>query len=256
VLALSVTLLGACQATPEYVVVTPIPAMTPHPTEPPIALDSPTVGPLTSATVAPSPNPTAPVTTPIRTPLRTLAEAVFSEQTTTSWPSDPDSTAWLEEGVYRLFAREPDRFIALGSPLGTAGSDVVVSALFRKVGGPPGGGYGLIVRDQEPGQRDGLNQGGRYYVLEAGDQGEVGIWRREVDQWVHLVPWAPSELVRRGGQTNQLTVQAIGTRLTLLVNGLEAASVEDTVLSTGGVGVFVGGDFNQVELEWFVARAP
>jgi LPXTG-site transpeptidase (sortase) family protein len=51
-------------------------------------------------------------------------------------------------------------------------------------------------------------------------------------------------------------VQAIGDRLTLLVNGVQVASRVDGSLRMGGVGVFTGGDFNQVALERFVVRLP
>jgi len=171
------------------------------------------------------------------------------------WPNNPQSTAWFVEGGYRLFARQATRFVAI-APITEPLRDVVVSGAFRKVGGPPGGGYGLIVRDQGLGSRDGLDQGGRYYVLEAGDRGEVGVWRREGDRWVDLLPWTRSDAVRPGGTANELTVRAIGPRLTLLVNGTEVAGLSDTVLHEGGVGIFVGGDLNEVLLEQFLVQVP
>jgi hypothetical protein len=254
-----VVLLGACQPAPDTLVVTPA-----RPT-PPASAASPLIGPSPSpAAVLPAPA-AAPAATPVSAALaggpvaaawRTVFDAGFDPRFAAAWPDDPASTAWLEGGGYRFSARQPDRFIAIGAPLGGSFRDVAVMALFRKVGGPPGGGYGLIVRDQGPGPRDGINTGGRYYVLEAGDRGEVGIWRREQDHWVDLVPWTPSEAVRRGAATNQLTALASGPRLTLLVNGVEAASAEDPALGDGGVGVFVGGDSNEVALEWFVVRSP
>ena len=165
-------------------------------------------------------------------------------------------TAWLAADGYHLFARQPGQFVAVGAPLTEAPADVVVTAKFRKIGGPPGGGYGVIVRDQGPGPRDGLNQGGRYYVLEAGDRGEVGIWRREGDRWVDLVSWQPSTAVRPGGATNEVQVQALGPRLVLSVNGTEAATATDSVLDAGRIGIFVGGDLNEVVLERFQVQVP
>ena len=114
----------------------------------------------------------------------------------------------------------------------------------------------MIVRDQGSGPRDGVNQSGRYYVLEVGDRGEVGIWRREDDRWIDLVPWTRSEVVRACGLANQVTVQAVGPHLTLLVNGLEVASVVDYVLGEGAVGIFVGGDLNEVMLDRLVVQVP
>ena len=146
--------------------------------------------------------------------------------------------------------------MAIGASLTESLRDVVVTATFRKVGGPPRGGYGVIVRDQGPSPRDGLNQGGRYYVLAAGDRGEVGIWRREGDHWVDLVPWTQSEAVRPGGAVNELMVQAVGQRLIFLVNETEVANLVATDLQGGEVGIFVGGDLNEVLLDQFIVQVP
>src|SRR5579884_3523789 len=127
---------------------------------------------------------------------RTILDEHFADNPR-GWPSNPESTAWLADGSYRQVARQASQFVALGAPITERLRDVVVTARFRKVGGPSGGGYGVIVRDEGPGPRDGINQGGRYYVLEAGDRGEVGIWRRENDRWIDILPWTSSPAVRR-----------------------------------------------------------
>ena len=192
---------------------------------------------------------------PSLAPLQTVLQETFTDNQK-KWPDNQQATAWFAGGAYHLFARQPGRFVAIGAPLAQPLSDVIITASFHKVGGPPGGGYGVIVRDQGPGPRDGINQRGRYYVLAVGDRGEVGIWRREDDRWIDLLPWTPSAAVSPGTAPNQLTVQAIGSRLTLLVNGRQAASLEDATLPAGGVGVFVGGDLNEVTLERFVVQVP
>ncbi len=186
---------------------------------------------------------------------RTILDEHFADNPR-GWPSNPESTAWLADGSYRQVARQASQFVALGAPITERLRDVVVTARFRKVGGPSGGGYGVIVRDEGPGPRDGINQGGRYYVLEAGDRGEVGIWRRENDRWIDILPWTSSPAVRPGAEPNLLTVQAVGQRLTFLVNGAHVASVTDGALVEGGVGVFVGGDYNEVALDAFRVEAP
>ena len=204
----------------------------------------------------PQPTPAIPPASPAPVPtLRAVFEERFADNRG-GWPDDPRSTAWFADGGYRLAARQPGRFVAVGAPIAAPLGDVAATATFRKVGGPPGGGYGLIVRDRGPGPRDGVEQGGRYYVLEAGDRGEVGVWRREGDRWVDLLPWTPSEAVRPGGAANELTARAQGARLTLLVNGVEVAGVEDAALPEGGVGIFVGGDLNEVAVDRFVVELP
>ena len=146
-------------------------------------------------------------------------------------------------------------FVA-GSGISGASVNVIVNATFRKVGGPAGGGYGIIVRDQGPTAQDGVSQDGRYYVLEVGDKGEVGVWRRETDRWVDLLPWQHSDAVKSGAASNELTVRAIGNTLSLIVNGIQVAMRTDAAYSTGRVGLFVGGDGNQVALDRFVIQAP
>src|SRR5205823_13860699 len=118
-----------------------------------------------------------------------------------------------------------------------------------------GGGYGFIVRDQRPRQGSAVSQRGGFYVLEVGDRGVVGIWRREEDRWVDLLPWTPSEAVRPGSALNEVSVQAIGPRLTLRVNGSDVTTSEDSALDMGAVGVFVGGDLNDVVIQRFVVQA-
>jgi hypothetical protein len=157
---------------------------------------------------------------------------------------------WLDGLGYHLADRVPTHFVAVGSPNREMLGDTVVSATFRKVSGPAGGGYGLILRDQNPEQRDGADQGGRYYVLEASDVGDAGIWRRENDQWVDLVPWQRADAaIHPGTATNELTARAIGSHLSLIVNGITVASVDDTSLTAGGFGLFAGGDGNEVVVE-------
>jgi LPXTG-site transpeptidase (sortase) family protein len=172
------------------------------------------------------------------------------------WRDDSRSTAWFGPREYRLTPRQPGQFVAVAAPINKPLQDVMLMATFRKQGGPLGGGYGLIVRDQSPPARDGWNQNGRYYVLEVGDRGEVGIWRRDEERWTELLPWTRSDTVQIGAATNQLEVWAIGSRLTLLVNGVQVASQVDTALGAGGVGVFAGGDGNDVALQQFAVRTP
>ena len=130
-----------------------------------------------------------------------------------------------------------------------------LSARFRKLGGPPGGGYGLIVDDQATSRGDGLDQGGAYVVAEVGDRGQIGVWRRDSTRWIDLLPWTASAAVHPGAATNALEVQTRGQRLVFVVNGQPVADL-DAGLPAGRVGVFVGGDGNDVLLEHLSLVAP
>jgi len=204
---------------------------------PPLAVPTATALPQPTAKVAPA-----------------LANALFDRALTSpipGWTNDSLGTAWFGPDGYRLFAREAGRFVATSVPLGRTVQDVTVSAAFRKMGGPPGGGYGLILRDQSPpSERDGRNQSGRYLVFEVGDRGDIGVWQREETRWIDVVPWQRSDAVQLDRAANALTVSAHGSNLQFHVNGTTVADLTyDNLPTAGGVGIFVGGDLNEVALE-------
>ena len=82
------------------------------------------------------------------------------------------------------------------------------------------------------------------------------MWRRDGERWVDLVPWTRSPSVRQGGSPNEISVRIAGTQLLLSINGIEVARVDDDVLAHGGVGVFAGGDNNEVALDRFTVQVP
>lgn len=180
---------------------------------------------------------------------------LLDERFSGSWPNRPDGTAWLGSDGYRLYARQPGHFVSVRSPLADVPPDVVVSGRLRKVGGPTGGGYGLIVADQHVGAGDGVDQEGEYVVAAVGDRGEFGIWRRDGSRWTDLQPWSPSSAVHAGAAANELAATVHAGQLTFTVNGQRVASVA-TNLNHGAVGVFAGGDANQVAVERFTVAAP
>jgi hypothetical protein len=146
--------------------------------------------------------------------------------------------------------------VAISAPIAGVPPNVTVSARYHKVGGPAGGGFGIIVRDQGSGALDGTKQDGNYYVLEAGDKGEIGMWRRDGDHWVDLLPWQHSDAVKPGTATNDLTVRTFGNSLSMFMNGTQVGVWPEATLTNGNVGLFVGGDGNQVAVEHFVVQAP
>lgn len=216
--------------------------------------------PLAAATVPVKPS--AVPTTPPRPPTPTVAQlaasvlldARFAGGAQKEWLENEPFAGW-RDGAYRLNARQATRFVAIAAPVRVP-DDVTISATMRKTGGPPGGGYGIIVRNQSAEALNGTNQTFDAYVAEAGDLGEFGVWRREGDRWVDLVPWTRSQAVRQGGSPNELIVRLAGGQILLTINGIEVGRVDDDVLAHGGVGVFAGGDNNEVALDRFTVRVP
>jgi hypothetical protein len=164
------------------------------------------------------------------------------------WPNDQQSVGWFAPDGYHLAARKPGQFVAIGVLQNPDLRNALVAATFHKIGGPAGGGYGIILRDQPQGPRDGLNQLGNYLVFEVGDKGEVGIWRRDQDQWVDILGWTASPAVKPGSGENALSVRAVGDQLEFSVNGTPLPTQISAQPTSGGVGVFLGGDANEAVL--------
>jgi hypothetical protein len=202
----------------------------------------------TAVPVRPTPLPDA----RLLTPTAVLPQVLFGQRLVSpvpNWPNNPDGTAWYGSDGYRLYARQSGRFVAVGLPLSL--SSAVLTAQFHKVGGPGGGGYGLIVRDQgSSAERDGRNQAGQYMVLEVGDRGDAGIWQRNEARWIDVMPWTHSDAVHLDRESNSLVVTVRGNVLRFEVNGQVLADLTyDGIPPQGGVGVFVGGDLNEVVLD-------
>jgi hypothetical protein len=70
------------------------------------------------------------------------------------------------------------------------------------------------------------------------------------------VPWTAAPAVNAGNGSNTLDVQAIGTQLTFSINGQRVATQTDGTLQEGSVGIFVGGDGNEVVIERFAVQVP
>ena len=173
-----------------------------------------------------------------------------------NWPSSPLGTALVFGGSYRLAPLKAGQFVAIDAPIPSPLKDVTVSATFHKVSGPPGGGYGIVIRDQAAVPQNGTSQDGHYYVLEVGDKGEVGMWRRDGDHWSDLLSWQHADAVNPGTGINIITARAIGTTLSLAINGTQVATRADATFPNGNVGLFVGGDGNLVAVDQFTVQTP
>jgi hypothetical protein len=70
------------------------------------------------------------------------------------------------------------------------------------------------------------------------------------------LPWQHADAVKTGNAPNELTVRAVGNRLSLSINGTEVATRSDATFAGGNVGLFVGGDGNQVAVSHFSIQTP
>lgn len=163
------------------------------------------------------------------------------------WPNDPQGSAWFGSGAFHLYARQPGRYVSVPVQLGGTVADASLEAVFQKVGGPDGGGYGFVVRSATTAVRDSTSQTGYFVVAQVSDNGDVGIWQRDGSRWLEVLPWTHSAAVATGTRMNTVKLIVRGTNLQLSVNGQTIADVEDrTMAPGGGVEIFAGGDLNEV----------
>ena len=160
----------------------------------------------------------------------------------------------LLRAIASLRAR-PNEFVAIGNPSAQRLRDMVVTARFAKVGGPPGGGFGVIVRDQAPWPARWPESVGQ--LLRA--RGRRSRRSR------HLAPrrqrvgrsGAVDPVSRRAARQCRERAHRARRRAATDAAGQRHRGrqrIEDATLAEGTTGVFVGGDQNQVLLRQLTRR--
>ena len=96
------------------------------------------------------------------------------------------------------------------------------------------------------------------YVFEFGNDGLYAVFLFS-GEWTALQDWTSSEAIKPG-QTNEVTIMAVGSTLTFSVNGEQLAVVEDDTLAGGTISlvveVFEAGQSAIVDFDSLVIREP
>jgi hypothetical protein len=172
-----------------------------------------------------------------------------------SWLNQTEGPTWRPDAGYLVTTPAGRQYVTVAAPLAQPLGDVAVTALFQKTSGPPGSGYGLMVRTQDIRSSGAHVEPRRFLLFEVNDAGRFGVWRRDGDSWIDVQPWQSSSAVKSGGAPNELSVAAAGERLVFTVNGVRVTEITDSALFRGGVGILVGGEGNVVRLARFAVEA-
>ena len=215
---------------------------------------------IATSAAQPTAAPTTPpqrAATPTTPPLapNVLADTRFASGMPRDWLLSDVFAGW-RDGAFRLTARQATRFVAVAAPVASVPDDVVVSATLRKTGGLPGGGYGLIVRNQSP-EAAGRHQPGPRRLRRR--DWRPGRIRRLAARWRPLGrPRALDALACRppGRLAQRANRQAGRQPVSIHHQRRRSGAVDDDVLAHGGMGVFVGGDNNEVALDRFTVQVP
>lgn len=107
-------------------------------------------------------------------------------------------------------------------------SDVRVQTEASRYEGPIDGYYGVVCR-----HLDGEN----YYAMLISDNGSYGIARMLNGEFEFIVESNDEFNVIKPGETNQITGECVGERISLFVNGEEMLSLRDGTLQSGSAGI-------------------
>ncbi len=111
-------------------------------------------------------------------------------------------------------------------------ANVRVEVTGKRIAGPLDGYYGIICN---------FANGGNYYILGVGVDGWYGIGLKQTGKINFLQEgYDKTGAVRMAGVENQLRAECGLGKLTLWVNGIQLASVQDPTFTAGSIGVGVG----------------
>lgn len=113
-------------------------------------------------------------------------------------------------------------------------SDVRIEVEAQKIGGDDDNDFGVICRyvDMD-----------NFYTFKISSDGYFGIFKRVDGGSIDLISAESmrfSELINQGDVLNHLTIECVGNRLSLFINGELAAEVYDSDFLSGDVGLMAG----------------
>jgi len=130
--------------------------------------------------------------------------------------------------------------------------DVIVEVDATKVDGPDDNDFGVICRYQDV---------DNFYFFLISSDGYYGIGRVVNDEQILIGKdqLYPDEAIHQGEEINHIRADCVGSSLTLHVNGVELAEVQDDSFVSGDVGLLAG-TFDQpgtdILFDNFVVKKP
>jgi hypothetical protein len=148
------------------------------------------------------------------------------------WQTESDASAEIgyHEGVMRTLVNVPNR-LAWASA-GREFSDLHLTVEATQIAGPDDNEYGALVR---------MRDTDHFYCFSISGDGYYRVSKYDDGKWVALSgDWTPSDAIQTETATNLLEVVCQGATMTLLVNGVTLAQVEDGSYPRGDVGLYAG----------------
>ena len=200
---------------------TPLPTNTPLPSDTPIPSNTPTV------TNTPLPTDTP---TPAEPPFELVFEDDFS--VVRGWPQVRGDEFRMRNTAGGYVIEVDLTNDAVWGVREDGYGDVRVETEAYRKDGARDGYYGVVCR---------FENGSNYYLFFVGSDGSYGIAKQFNGKLTFLQQLQDTQAIIKTGSTpNRVRGDCIGTTLTLYVNGVEMASVEDADFGGGSVGIAAG----------------
>ncbi len=179
-----------------------------------------------------------------------------------SYAEDPDGMTDYAGSEYRIKV-EVDNTDYWSNPQTDDFTDVVIEVDTRRAGGPQENVFGVQCRYQQSGSSDDPIY--KFYFLAIGSDGYATIGKVDSstvaaggDAYTYF-DYSENNAAIKPNEVNRIEARCVGSTLTLSVNGVQLLSVNDSSLTSGGVGLLAGTyDEPGVDIYFdnFVVRQP
>ncbi len=200
--------------------------LTPSPTATSVPTATNTATPTEIPTETATNTPSATIQ-PTTTTFITLIDDNFSNQTAWATQTGDDfGFGYLDDG-YTIYINLLNAAIwSIRGP--TDLGDVRVETTARRFSGPVDGYYGVICRHLDE---------DNYYAFMISDTGGFGIASMVNGEFTFITETQDTRNIIRPNETNRVSAECVGSRLTLFVNDVEMLSINDTTHQNGSAGL-------------------
>ena len=171
---------------------------------------------------------------------------------TGGWRTHEDrlTYAGYDQDGFRLSVDQPN-FLIWSVP-GLNFQDIHIYARAQRLDGPDDNLYGLICRYQD---------NHNFYAFMISSDGYYGIYRKQAGylSLMGSTKMGFSEVIRRGGDYNQIMAICRGDQLALIVNDTNLLQVTDSTFTYGDVGMIVGNlaePGTNILFDYFIVSKP
>lgn len=135
------------------------------------------------------------------------------------------------DGVYRIFVNEPN--VDIWSRPGLNIADVHIEVDAYKVGGERDNRFGVICRVVD-------NDSFYTFIISSDGYYGIGMINDNTYQLIGMDALQPTDVINLGSAQNHIRADCVGNTLTLYVNGVQLAQVQDASFPSGDVGLIAG----------------